>query len=82
MTLIFKVLTGNKYAFIHVSIIRMCNKTTNKACLFQQNLLCLDLLQKQKMKTVGNFCYSSMNISGIQNVNIEVGIKSRVIFAC
>ena len=44
---IFQVLTGNKCAFIHVSIIRMCNKTITKACLFQQNLLCLDLLQKQ-----------------------------------
>ena len=42
---IFKVLTGTKYTFIHVSIIRMCNKTATKARLFQQNLLCLDLLQ-------------------------------------
>ena len=41
------ILTRNKYAFIHVSIIRMCKKTITKACLFQQNLLCWDLLQKQ-----------------------------------
>ena len=65
-------MTGNEYAFIHVSIIRMCNKTTAKACLFKQNLLCLDLLQKQWVKTIGNYCYSSLNISGIhKNVNID-----------
>ena len=28
----FKVLTGNKFALIHVSLICMCNKTTTKAC--------------------------------------------------
>ena len=33
------VLTGNRFVLIHVSTIRMCNKTTTKACLFQQNLV-------------------------------------------
>ena len=40
---IFKVLTGNKFALIHVSIIRICNKIKTEASLFQQYILCLDL---------------------------------------
>ena len=37
----FKFLTRNKFALIHVSIIRMCNKIKSKASIFQQYLLCL-----------------------------------------
>ena len=78
MTLFFNVLTGNRFVLIHVSMICMCNKTKTKACLFQQNLLCLELLQKQSAKTIGNYCFSSVVY---ENVNIEVGTKNRVIFA-
>ena len=63
---IFLNLARNNFALIHVSMIRMCNKTTPKASLYQQNLLCLNLLQKQSAKTIGNYCFSSLNISGIR----------------
>ena len=37
----FKFLTRNKFALIHVSIIRMDNKIKGNANIFQQYLLCL-----------------------------------------
>ena len=36
---IFKFLTGNKFALIQVSMLRMCNKLKTKTSLFQQYLL-------------------------------------------
>ena len=50
-------LTGNKFSLISVSMIRMCKKTKTKASLFQQYLLCLDLLQKNAAKTIGKLWF-------------------------
>ena len=33
-------------------MIRMCNKTIPEVTLYQQNLLCLNLLQNQSAKTI------------------------------
>ena len=48
--LFLKVLARNNFALIHVSMIRMCNKKTPKASLYQQNLLCLNLLPKKNQR--------------------------------
>ena len=45
MTLFLKYLTGNKFALIYVSMIRMCNKIKIKARLFQKHILWLVLQQ-------------------------------------
>ena len=34
------ILTGNKFALKHVSLMHMCNNTKTKAGLFQQYILC------------------------------------------
>ena len=41
------ILTGNKFALKHVSLMHMCNNIKTKAGLFQQYILCLVLLQKK-----------------------------------
>ena len=48
------ILTGNKFALKHVSLMHMCNNTKTKAGLFQQYILCLVSLQKFAAKTIGN----------------------------
>ena len=74
MTLFLKYLTGNKFALIHVSMIRMCNKIKRKASLFQIYLLWLVLRQKLAAKTLGNHA--------LENVNIRVDTNTRVISPC
>ena len=61
MNLFLKYLTGNKFALINVSMIRMCNKIKIKASLFQKYLLRLVLRQKLAAKTLGNYVFSSLN---------------------
>ena len=65
MTLFLYCLTG--FALKHVSLMHMCNKTRTKACLFQQYILCLVLLQIIAAKTTGNHVFiCSLNISGVR----------------
>ena len=51
------ILTGNKFALKHVSLMHMCINTKTKAGLFQQYILCLVLLQKIAAKTIGNHIF-------------------------
>ena len=60
------ILTGNKFALKHVSLMHMCNNTKTKAGLFQQYILCLVLLQKIAAKTKGNHVFCSLNIGGVR----------------
>ena len=60
------ILTKNKFALIHVSMISMCNKVKSKASILQQYLLCLVVYQKIATKTIGNYVFSSLNISGVR----------------
>ena len=62
---LFFFFAGNKFALIHVSMIRMCNKIKTKANLFQQYLLCLALWQNVAARIIENFVFSSLNISGV-----------------
>ena len=55
----------------------MCNKVKTKANIIQQYLLCLVVYQKIATKTIGNYVLSSLNISGVKNVNIEVGTMKK-----
>ena len=66
INLFLYVLTENKFALIHVSKIRMCNKVKTKASILQQYLLCLNVYQKIATKTIGNYVFSSLNISGVR----------------
>ena len=67
MTLFFKYLTGNKFALIDISMIRMCNKIKKiKASQLQQDLLWMVLWQKVAAKTIESFVFSSLNISGVR----------------
>ena len=61
------ILTRNKFALKHVSLMHMCNNTKTKAGLFQQYILFLVLLQKIVAKTIGNHVFCSLNISGVRN---------------
>ena len=61
-------LTGNKFALIHVSMIRMCNKLKTKASKLQQYLLCLIVYQIIETETIGNYVFSSLNISGVRKL--------------
>ena len=61
MTLFLKYLTANKFALIHVSMIRMCNTIKIKASLFQKYPLWLVLRQKLVAKTLGNHVFCSLN---------------------
>ena len=54
-----------KFALIHVSMIRMCNKVKTKASILQQYLLCLVAYQIFATKTIGNYVFSSLNIRGV-----------------
>ena len=51
---------------VHVSMIRMCNKVKTKASILQQYLFCLVVYQKNATKTIGNYVFSSLNISGVR----------------
>ena len=64
MTHIFQYLTGNNFALIHVSMTRMRNKIKTKASLFKQYLLCLVLYRKVAAKTIANYVFCSLKISG------------------
>ena len=66
MNLFLKSMTRNKFALIHVSLMRMCNRMNTKASLFQQYLLCLILQQNAVAKTIENYVFSSLNISGVR----------------
>ena len=66
INLFLSFLTENKFALIHVSMIRMCNKVNTKASIFQQYLLCLVVYQKNATKTIGNYVFSSLNISEVR----------------
>ena len=58
--------TGTKFALIHVSIIRLCNKIKSKASIFQQYFLCLVVKKTVATKTIGNYVFKSLNISGVR----------------
>ena len=47
-------------------MIRMCNKVKTKDSILQQYLLCLVVYQKFATKTIGNYVFSSLNISGVR----------------
>ena len=66
INLFLYLFTVNKFALIHVSMIRMCNKVKTKASILQQYLLCLVVYQKIETKTKGNYVFSSLNISGVR----------------
>ena len=80
--LFLKYLTGNKFALIHVSMIRMCNKIKIEASLFQKYLLWLVLRQNHAAETLGNHVFSSLNTLAEENVNIQVDTNTRVISTC
>ena len=65
INLFLSLLTENKFALIHVSMIHMCKKVKTKAGILQQYLLCLAVYQKIATKTTEN-CFSSLNISGVR----------------
>ena len=44
------IIDQNKFALMHVSMIRMCNKVKTKASILQQYLLCLVVYQKLQPK--------------------------------
>ena len=50
INLFLKLLTENKFALIHISVIHMCNKVKTKASILQQYLLCLVVYQKMQSK--------------------------------
>ena len=66
ITLFFKYLTENKFALIDISMIRMCNKMKTKASKLQQYILWMVLWQKVAAKTIENYDFSSLNISGVR----------------
>ena len=66
INLFLYLLTVNKFALIHVSMIRMCYKVKTEASILQQYLLCSVLYQKSATKTIENFVFSSLNISGVR----------------
>ena len=66
VNLFLQLLTENKFALIHVSMIRMCNKVKTKASILQQYLLCLVVYQNIATKTIGNYVFSSLTISDVR----------------
>ena len=64
--LFLSLLTETKFALIHVSMIRMCNKVKTKASILQQYILCFVVYQKIATKTIGNYFVGSLNISGVR----------------
>ena len=66
INLFLLLLTENKFALIHASMIRMCNKVKTKASILQQYLLCLVVYQKIATKTIRNYVFSSLNICGVR----------------
>ena len=61
------ILTGNKFALKHVSLMHMCNTLKLKLIYFN-NTSCAPsvLLQKNAVKTKGNHVFCSLNISGVR----------------
>ena len=55
INLFLLLLTENKFALIHVSMIHMCNKVKTKASIIQQYLLCLVVYPKIATRTIGNY---------------------------
>ena len=66
INLFLKLLTETKFALIHVSLICMCNKVKTKASILQQYLLCFVVYLKIATITIGNYFFSSLNISGVR----------------
>ena len=61
------IIDENEFALIHVSMIRMCNKVKTKASiLYFNNISCAWLYTKKATKTIGNYVFSSPNISGVR----------------
>ena len=65
INLFLLLLTENKFALKHVSMIHMCNKVKTKASIFQQYLLCLVVYQQIATKTIGNYVFSSLNLISV-----------------
>ena len=55
INLFLLLLTKNKFALIHDSMIIMCSKVKTKASILQQYLLCLVVYQNIATKTIGNY---------------------------
>ena len=66
INLFLYLLTKNIFALIHVSMIRMCNKVKPKASILKQYLFCLAVNQKIATKTIENYVFRSLNISGVR----------------
>ena len=67
MTLFFFFLTGNKFALIHVAMMRMCNEIKTKASnLFHRYFLCLFYSKGLSALSVENYVFSSQNITGVR----------------
>ena len=47
-------------------MIRLCNKVKTKASILQLYLLCLVVYQTIATKAIGNYVFSSLNISGVR----------------
>ena len=54
------IIDQNKFALIHVSMICMCNKVKTKA------IYCAWSIPKIATKTIRNYVFSSLNISGVK----------------
>ena len=63
---IFVILTRNKFALKHVSLMHMSNETKTKAVLFQQYIFGMVLKQKNAAQTIGKQVFNSLNISGVR----------------
>ena len=72
--IIFKYLTGNKFALIIICMIHMCNKMKTKlvAC---NNTSCGWFYGKVAAKTNGNYVFSSLNISGVRKCKYSCTYK-------
>ena len=66
INLFLQLLAKNKFALIDASMIRMCNKVKAIASILKQYLFCLVVYQKTATKTVGNYVFSSLYISGVR----------------
>ena len=63
-------------------MMRMCNKIKTKAGSFSITPFLLGVIAKNCSQTNRRLCLSLLNVRGEENVNIEVGTKTRVISAC
>ena len=66
MTLFFKYLTGNKFVLIDISMKRMRNKITSKLIDCNNTSYGWFYGQKVASKMIGNYVFSSLNITGVR----------------